>query len=122
MKKNLVFLFLFISMLTNAQNFTISGKIVGKNQGALNRAHVIVEETQKVISSDKNGTFQLNLTNGNYTLFIAHIGFKSIQKKITLTKNKELTIVLLPETKKQPSTSHQDQDHDQDSLKNNSDS
>ena len=97
MKKNLIFLFLFVSMLTNAQNFTISGKIVDNNQDALNGASIMVEETKQGISSDKNGAFQFNLTKGDYTLLISYIGFKSVEKKITLTENKELTIVLLPE-------------------------
>ena len=95
MKKNLIFLFLFVSMLTNAQNFTISGKIVDNNQEALNGASILVKETNQGISSDKNGTFELNLVKGDYTLLISYIGFKSVEKKMTLTENKELTILLL---------------------------
>ena len=94
MKKNLIFLFLFVSILTNAQNFTISGKIVDNNQRALNGASIIVEETKQGISSDKNGVFELNLSKGKYTLLISYIGFKSIERKITLTENKELSIIL----------------------------
>ncbi len=95
MKKNLFFLFLFVSILTNAQKFTISGKVVNNKQEALNRASVMVKETNQGTSSDKNGAFQLNLEKGNYTLLISYIGFKSVQKKIALTENKDLTFVLL---------------------------
>ncbi len=95
MKKNLFFLFLFVSILSNAQKFTISGKVVNNKQEALKGASVMVKETNQGISSNKNGVFQLNLAKGNYTLLVSYIGFKSVEKKVAVTESKDLTVVLL---------------------------
>ena len=47
MKKITIFLFLFVSVLTNAQKVTVSGKIVDKNQKILTGATVLVKETNQ---------------------------------------------------------------------------
>ncbi|MBT4679036.1 MAG: TonB-dependent receptor, partial [Flavobacterium sp.] len=94
MKKITFFLFLFISVLTNAQKFSVLGKIVNKNQEALPGATILVKETNQGTSSDLNGAFKLNLENGTYTIRISYVGFKTVEKSIRLDEDKTLTIVL----------------------------
>tara|TARA_B100000768_G_scaffold131868_1_gene122527 strand:+ start:352 stop:2691 length:2340 start_codon:yes stop_codon:yes gene_type:complete len=94
MKKITFFLFLFVSVLTNAQKFTVSGKIVNKNQEALTGATILVKETNQGTSSDSNGAFKLNLENGIYSVRISYVGFKTVEKNIRLNEDKVLTIVL----------------------------
>jgi hypothetical protein len=43
MKKNLLFLFLFVSLITNAQERLLSGKIVNQSNEPLGGASVIVK-------------------------------------------------------------------------------
>ena len=94
MKKITIFLFLFVSVLTNAQKVTVSGKIVGKNQKILTGATVLVKETNQGISSDCDGNFSFKLNKGTFTLKVSFIGFKTIEKSIFLDEDKVVTIVL----------------------------
>ena len=94
MKKITFFLFLFVSVLANAQKFSVLGKIVNKNQEALPGATILVKETNQGTSSDLNGAFKLNLENGTYTIRISYVGFKTVEKNIRLNEDKTLTIVL----------------------------
>ena len=94
MKKITFFLFLFVSVLANAQKLSVLGKIVNKNQEALPGATILVKETNQGTSSDLNGAFKLNLENGTYTIRVSYIGFKTVEKTIRLNEYKVLTIVL----------------------------
>ena len=94
MKKITIFLFLFVSVLTNAQKVTVSGKIVDKNQEVLTGATVLVKETNQGISSDLDGNFSFKLNKGTFTLKVSFIGFKTIEKSIFLDEDKVVTIVL----------------------------
>ena len=94
MKKITFFLFLFVSVLTNAQKFSVLGKIVNKNQEALPGATILVKETNQGTSSDFNGAFKLSLENGTYSVRVSYVGFKTVEKNIRLNEDKVLTIVL----------------------------
>jgi iron complex outermembrane receptor protein len=94
MKKITIFLFLFVSVLTNAQKVTVSGKIVDKNQKNLTGATVLIKETNQGISSDFDGNFSFKLNKGTFTLKVSFIGFKTIEKSIFLDEDKVLTIPL----------------------------
>ena len=94
MKKITIFLFLFVSVLTNAQKVTVSGKIVNKNQEVLTGATVLVKETNQGISTDLDGNFTFKLNRGTFTIKVSFIGFKTIEKNVYLDKDKVVTIVL----------------------------
>ena len=84
MKKITIFLFLFVSVLTNAQKVTVSGKIVDKNQKKLIGATVLVKETNQGLSSDLDGNFSFRLNKGSFTIQVSYIGFKTIEKNVYL--------------------------------------
>ena len=94
MKKITIFLFLFVSVLTNAQKVTVSGKIVNKNQEVLTGATVLVKETNQGISTDLDGNFTFKLNKGPFTIKVSFIGFKTIEKNVYVDKDKAFTIVL----------------------------
>ena len=94
MKKITIFLFLFVSVLTNAQKVTVSGKIVDKNQKILVGATVLVKETNQGLSSDLDGNFSFRLNKGSFTIQVSYIGFKTIEKNVYLDKDKVVSIVL----------------------------
>ena len=94
MKKITIFLFLFVSVLTNAQKVTVSGKIVDKNQKILTGATVLVKETNQGLSSDLDGNFSFRLNKGSFTIQVSFIGFKTIEKNVYLDKDKVVTFVL----------------------------
>lgn len=94
MKKITFFLFLFAGLLVNAQNYTLSGKVVDKNQKRLYGATVVVKETKAGASSNEAGEFQFRLDKGTYTLQISYIGFKTVEKTVVLDENQRVLIVL----------------------------
>ena len=85
---------MFVSVLTNAQQVTVSGKIVDKNQEVLTGATVLIKETNQGISTDLDGNFTLKLNKGTFTIQVSYIGFKTIEKNIYLDKDNLFTIVL----------------------------
>ena len=96
MKKITIFLFLFTSILVNAQQFNLSGKVVDENNEVLTGASITIKETKKGTSTDFDGKFSISLPKGNYTLQISFLGFKTVSKLVNLTKNEEISVILLP--------------------------
>ena len=94
MKKNIFFLFLFTSILVNAQTFTLSGKVVDTHQKSLVGATIMVENLQKGTSTDFEGKFRLNLPKGKHNIIVSYVGFQQKKKVITIEKNKTISIVL----------------------------
>ena len=93
----LCLIFLFVTKFTNAQEFTISGKIFDSNANVLAGASVNVESTNLGSSSDMNGEFKISLIEGEYTLSISYTGFQTVRKEIKLNENKKISITLLSE-------------------------
>jgi iron complex outermembrane receptor protein len=94
MKKITIFLFLFVSILTNAQTFTLNGKVVNENKEPLPGATVLVKEENKGTSTDFDGKFRVNFPKGKYIIQVSFVGYKSVSKEITLTKNDAIEFVL----------------------------
>ncbi|MDR1974679.1 MAG: TonB-dependent receptor [Bacteroidales bacterium] len=93
------FLFLAIPALTSAQNFAVKGQITDQTDGAsLIGATVIVKETGQGAVTDATGEYILTTSRNEITLRFTFIGYKEIEKKITLTqKTTTLDIVLSPQ-------------------------
>jgi iron complex outermembrane receptor protein len=84
MKKNIFFLFLFVSILANAQTFTLKGKVVDENNESLSGATVLVKETNKGTATDFDGKFSMDLTKGEYTIQVSFIGYKTNIQGVTI--------------------------------------
>jgi iron complex outermembrane receptor protein len=98
MKKITFFLFLFTSILVNAQSFKLSGKVIDEKKKPLPTATILVKETKKGFTTDLDGNFSVNLTKGTYTIEVSYLGYKTISEKITLSKDEEYVIKLKPDT------------------------
>ncbi|QSS96910.1 TonB-dependent receptor [Psychroflexus sp. ALD_RP9] len=100
--KNLLPL-LTLLLLTNlalAQNGTISGTVKDNNQSPLSGVNVYFKDTTIGTQTNKNGKFEIsNLENGNYTLLISYLGFKTkeIQLSVKNNQNKNLETITLYE-------------------------
>jgi iron complex outermembrane receptor protein len=94
MKKITIFLFLFVSILTNAQTFTLNGKVVNENKEPLPGATVLVKEENKGTSTDFDGKFRVNFPKGKYIIQVSFVGYKSVSKEISLTKNDAIEFIL----------------------------
>ena len=95
MKKNLLFLFLFVSLITKAQERLLSGKIVNQSNEPLSGASIIVKGLNKGVATDVEGNFKLRLTEGAYTLQISFIGYQSKEQEINLITDDSILIILL---------------------------
>uniref|UniRef100_UPI0026F0B2C4 carboxypeptidase-like regulatory domain-containing protein n=1 Tax=Mesoflavibacter zeaxanthinifaciens TaxID=393060 RepID=UPI0026F0B2C4 len=101
MKNLLPILTLFL--LTNlalAQNGTVSGTVKDNNQAPLFGVNVSLKNTNKGTQTNENGEFEIsNLENGDYTLLISYLGFKTreIQLSVLNNQNKNLETITLYE-------------------------
>ena len=96
MKKITFFLFLFASILANAQTFTLNGKVVNENNESLPGATILVKESNKGTSTNFDGKFRVNLPKGTSTIQVSFVGYKTVSKEISLTKNDAIEFVLFP--------------------------
>ncbi len=85
-----------------AQSFTISGKVTDQKEKPLSYANIRVKDTYMGTSANIDGRFLLRLPKGNYYLITSYIGFLTDTTKITLNKNKVVSIQLKPTTIKLP--------------------
>jgi iron complex outermembrane receptor protein len=96
MKKITFFLFLFASIVANAQSLTIKGKVVDENNENLPGATIFIKETNQGTSTDFNGKFTINLPKGNYTIQASFIGYTTEIQQIEINKNLEINFYLQP--------------------------
>ncbi|WP_298763365.1 TonB-dependent receptor [uncultured Polaribacter sp.] len=94
MKKITFLLFLFANIIANAQQFTLSGKVVDQNKKPLAGATIVVKELKKGTSTDKSGNFSFNLKKGTYTVEVSFLGYKKVSEKITIAKDEYYLIQL----------------------------
>lgn len=84
MKKITFFLFLFVCMHANSQTFSITGKVTDENNQPLASASVFLTKLNKGTTTDFNGNYQLNVTNGSYDVQVRFIGYKTVSKSVTI--------------------------------------
>ncbi len=79
---------LLLTNLAFSQNGTISGTVSDNNKTALFGVNVYLKNTSKGTQSNENGEFEItNLENGNYTLSISFLGFKTREISISVSSN-----------------------------------
>jgi iron complex outermembrane receptor protein len=85
MKKNIIFLLLFTSMLVNSQSFTVSGKVSNNSNAPLASASVFVKGSKKGTATDFDGNYQLSVTEGTHKVEVRFIGYASTSKIVEVT-------------------------------------
>lgn len=79
--------------LVAQESITLKGKITDLQKNAILGAHIRIENTSQIATSDANGYYSLNLiSNKEYKLAITHISYKSLQKTIVTNNKKDLLI------------------------------
>lgn len=87
----LLVLFLLISNSAMGQKYTISGFIKDNDSNEdLIGANVVVKELNSGTVTNKYGFYSFTVPQGDYTLEISFISFKTITQKIKLSKNLKL--------------------------------
>ena len=78
--------------------FNISGKISDSdNQDTLTGANIWLRNSGKATVSGKDGSFLLTgVSKGDYTLVISYLGYKKVTRKMILSGDLELEILMIP--------------------------
>ena len=95
MKKITIFLFLFVSTLANAQQFTLIGKVVNENLEPLPGATIQVKKLKRGTSSNSVGDFNLKLSKGIHKIEVSYLGFKTLVFEKNILKNENILIKLV---------------------------
>jgi iron complex outermembrane receptor protein len=95
MKKITFILFLFAAVVANAQNFSLSGKVTDENQEVLPGASVLIKELNKGTYTDFEGKYAVEIPQGNYTIQVSYMGYKTISKNVEIKNNVVLDFTLL---------------------------
>ena len=89
---------LLICCFTNSfaqDNYTISGYVQDESSGeSLIGVSIYDKNTYKGTTTNQYGFYSLTLPKGQYDIIFSFIGFKSIEKKLDLSKDLRLNISL----------------------------
>lgn len=89
----ILFVTLLLSLIAVAQenSATVKGKITDAKTGeSLIGVTIFVEETSTGTITKENGTYELSLQGGSYTLKISYLGYKTTRKIVKLKSNATL--------------------------------
>lgn len=87
--KQLLLLSTAIVVFISVHAATVSGSIKDKNGHLLPFSSVLVKGTTQGASANSKGLYSLQLNAGEYTLVAQFIGYKTVEKKISVGKNDE---------------------------------
>ena len=88
----LIYTYLLLLIGTNSfsQTNSLSGKITSNGE-AIPYANIYLKKTKTGTSSNEDGYYNIkNIANGNYTVIISSIGFKTKSLKIKFSSNKKI--------------------------------
>lgn len=88
--------FLFITFLGfSQQKFAVQGNVKDTKKSPLEGVSIIIENTSKGTITDSNGSYLLQLPNGEHTLVFSYMGYKTQKKKIVINNaDKNVNTVL----------------------------
>ena len=90
--------FIILSFSAFSQTFTISGKITDEQNKPVPFASIYIKNTTKGTSANSEGEYGLLLKPGTYEVQYKAVGYKQQSRKVELTKNQAVDIVLQTET------------------------
>ena len=100
MKKSILFLLLAVLGMaaTQAQKFTVEGIVKNPDGKPVSGATVVLANTYYSTITSSKGEFKLKVKQGEYTLVVGHISYRTYKTSVTVNKDVKLTITLQPKT------------------------
>src|SRR6266511_267169 len=89
----------FFPLVSQSQNFTVSGTVKQKSSGEtlIGASVVVVEKPNVGVTTNEYGFYSLSLPKGNYTLRISYVGYKHELIPVKLESNITVSINLSDE-------------------------
>lgn len=91
MNKITILFLCFLSLISAQEKGTVVGHVLS-NKMTVPYANVLVKNTQIGTSSDENGNFSLNLTEGKQTIVVQAVGYKTQEKTVTVVVGKNVHV------------------------------
>lgn len=88
----LVIVIVFTSLLSNAQNATLTGTVRDEETSEPLGGATIKYEKGRGNITDASGKYQLSLPAGDYEIAVTFIGYKTYKEKVTLTAGEKKTL------------------------------
>jgi hypothetical protein len=99
MKNYILLILLFFTAFTvNAQSFKVYGKVTNNKLEPLAFANIQLKEQQSGIMTKEDGSYEMNLEVGQYTMVISIIGYKTQVVNLLVNKDYEQNIILDEDT------------------------
>lgn len=99
MKQIFFTLSLFLSLLnSSAQQLKLSGRIQDPEGNPVSFASVFIKSTTKGTAANIDGQYSFSIEQGTHTIMYKAIGYKPIEKELTISANTSQDITLSPET------------------------
>lgn len=98
---NKIYLTLFLLVVTlsvSAQQVKLTGTVKESNGESVPFASVYIKNTTIGTSANVDGLYSLSLDKGTHTIVYRAIGYKAVEKEITINENTSQDITLAPET------------------------
>ncbi|WP_103864988.1 TonB-dependent receptor [Aquimarina sp. I32.4] len=95
-----ILFFLTLGVLGFSQNGTVKGTITDNTQSVLSGVNVLIKNSTRGVQTNENGIFEIaNIPNGDHTLVVSYLGFKTREFSLTIANNetKELGGIILYE-------------------------
>lgn len=87
--------FLFSSIISMGQQLKVEGMITSPNHEVISFASISLEGTSSGVVANESGHYTFYLNPGTYSLKASAVGYKSVQKEVTIsTKDIQLNFVL----------------------------
>lgn len=98
MKHILIGLFLFLNIFrSSAQQFTLGGSIKDSDGSAVPFVSVYIKNTTIGTSANVDGIYTLKMQSGTHTIIYKAIGYKALEKNVTINSNLTEDAILQPE-------------------------
>jgi len=88
------FIFIFFISISQAQNYSVNGKVTNAKNEALPFATIYVKGTTIGTNSNEDGNYSLKLKQGEYELVFQYVGYSKKIEKVNLSDNITLDIKL----------------------------
>src|ERR1700674_2917649 len=89
-------IFLLLNSAMEAQEVTVTGKVTGSNNEALQGVNINVKKSSRSVFSDASGNFNIRVAKGN-VLVVTSVGY--LKREITVGDNPVINVALSTDTR-----------------------